>query len=652
MIKIIVALLLAVVLWFSSYIFSGLPNIDSLNNLRLISATQVYDINGELIAKLFEQNRIVVTKSNMSPYLLEAIVANEDTRFYQHVGIDPIGIARAMLVNIRTGSIAEGGSTITQQLAREMFLTQERTLMRKIKEAILAVILEFRFSKSEILEAYLNQVYLGEGTYGVEAAAQKYFGKSAGELSLSESAMIAGLARGPVLYSPYRDMGAALKRRSVVLDGMVGQGVITDSQRRKADVEPLLIKPKKERSVKASYFMDYIADLLVERYGADVVYQRGLKVYTTLDLKTQQEAERVLDKRQGAVLSIDPRNGYIKAMVGGNNYQDSQLNRVISEFRQPGSAFKPFVYATAINQGMKSNTIIIDEPVNIAGYKPQNYDKKNKGPMTLKKALRWSVNTVAVKVGQQVGIDEVLSLAKQSGITTIMPDDRNLATVLGGFTEGVSLMELTAAYSIFANGGIQSTPFAILRVEDEHGQILNQYQSTQHSVLSPEIAYIMTDMMMGVIQGGTGMGAEIGREAAGKTGTTDGYETAWFIGYTPELLTGIYIGNDDRTTVDISGTQVAEMWGKYMKTVLASEPSQRFAVPANIVKGIKICANSGQIAEYDCKDVEYDAFIKGTEPKEKSFVEKIKEKLLPESKNKDENASWKNWLKIPRLPGV
>lgn len=584
----------------------------------------------------------------MSPYLEEAIVANEDTRFYHHMGVDPIGIARALAVNLRSGGIVEGGSTITQQLAREMFLNQERTIVRKIREAILAMRIDFRFSKAEILEAYLNQVYLGEGAYGVEAAAQKYFGKPAAKLTLSESAMIAGLARGPALYSPYRDMDAALKRRSVVLSGMAKQGFITEEEKKVAEAEPLIVAPKKERAAKASYFIDYVADLLVEKYGEEAVYKRGLKAYTSLDLDMQEEAEKVLGSYQGAVVSLDPRNGHIKAMVGGNNYHESQLNRCVKERRQPGSAFKPFVYAEALNKGYRSNSILVDEQVDIAGYRPQNYDKKYKGAMTLKKALRWSVNTVAVKLGQQVGMPNVLGLAKKMGITTITAADDHLAAALGGLTEGVSLLELSKAYTPFANGGILSEPIALLKVEDERGRVLDEFDTKQYSVLSPENAYIMTDMLMGVIQGGTGQGAEIGREAAGKTGTTDGYETAWFIGYTPELLTGIYVGNDDRTGIDLSGTQVAAMWGRYMRKALHSERVETFAVPDTIVRGIKICAKTGERAEEGCDDVEYNAFVKGTEPKEKSLAQKFKEKILPPHEKEE---SWRKWFKVPRLPG-
>jgi penicillin-binding protein 1A len=632
-----------------SYAMLGLPDTNNINDLKLISATQVYDINGQLISKLFEQNRIVVTNSNMSPYLSKAIVANEDTRFYQHMGVDPIGIARALVVNLKTGSIAEGGSTITQQLAREMFLTQERTIIRKVREAILAIIIEFKFSKAEILQAYLNQVYLGEGAYGVEAAAQKYFGKHASELNLPESAMIAGLARGPVLYSPYRDIDAALKRRNVVLNGMLEQDYISIEEKNKAESEPLAVVYKKERSVNASYFIDYIAEQLVAKYGEETVYKSGLKVYTTLDLKTQEAVENVLGKYQGAVVALDPKTGYIKAMVGGNNYTESQRNRAVLEYRQPGSAFKPFVYAVALNQGLASNFIVVDEPVNISGYKPQNYDNEYLGKMTMKKALRWSINSVAVKMGQKVGMKEVLNLAKNMGITTLKEEDNNLAAALGGLTNGVNLLELSSAYTAFANHGVVSQPLSILRVEDEHGQVLDNYQATQKAVLNEDVAYIMTDMLMGAIKNGTATAANIGREAAGKTGTTDGYETAWFIGYTPELLIGIYVGNDDRSSVGISGSQVAGLWGKCMFKLVENKPVTKFEVPANIVKDVHICANTGDLADKNCKDDEYSAFIKGTEPK--SLLQKIKEKILPNQSNKEDSKKSNNWwLILPRLP--
>lgn len=646
-----VAITLIVLVFNSGCAFWGLPRTDTLENLQLVSATQVYDINGQLISKLFEENRVVVTINNISPYVQKAVVANEDSRFYSHIGIDPIGIIRAVWVNFRTGSLTEGGSTITQQLVKNMFLTQERTFIRKLKEAVLALIIERKFSKQEILQAYLNQVYFGEGAYGVEAAAQVYFGKHANELTLSESALLAGLPRGPNIYSPYIDTNAAINRRNTVLAGMVKEGYITPEEASIAQQEPLVLAGRKKRAVQASYFLDYVANELVGRYGANRVYKGGLKVYTTLDIKTQQAAESVLNQFQGAVLAIDPRTGYIKAMVGGRNYEESQRNRVITEVRQPGSAFKPFVYATALNQGLTSNAIIVDEPINIAGYTPQNYDKKFRGPITLKKALRLSVNVAAVKLGRQVGIDNVLALAQNMGISTLTSQDNNLAIALGGLTNGVNLLELTTAYTAFANGGILSRPIAIVKVLDENDQVLEESRLVQQSVLRPDIAYILTDMMKGVIESGTGTAAAIGREAAGKTGTTDNYETAWFIGYTPEMLVGIYVGNDDRKPVGISGSEVAAMWGQMMKKVIAGTPPTEFAVPPNVIKGVAVCADTGKRADSGCRDIEYSAFIRGTEPPILNYrpdqrAEKKAQNLQPDQG--DARPNWK--LILPRLP--
>lgn len=631
--------------------FLGLPHTDSLENLQMVSATQVFDINGQLISKLFEENRIVVSINNIAPYVQQAIVANEDTRFYNHIGIDPIGVLRAAIVNIRSGSLAEGGSTLTQQLAKNMFLTQERTFTRKIKEAVLAVIIERKFSKQEILQAYLNQVYFGEGAYGIEAASQVYFGKHSSELTLGESALLAGLPRGPNIYSPYIDLNAALERRNTVLSGMVKEGYITTDQARLAMQEPIALAGKKKRAVQASYFLDYIANQLVGKYGANRVYKGGLKVYTSLDIKTQQAAEGVLGQLQGAVIAIDPRNGYIKAMVGGRNYEESQLNRAVAEIRQPGSAFKPFVYAVGLNQGLAANSILVDEPINISGYSPQNYDKKHRGPITMKKALRWSVNVASVKLGQQVGIENVLSLAQNMGITTIVPQDNNLAASLGGLTNGVNLLELSTAYTAFANGGVLSRPITILKVLDENGQIIEENHPVQYSVLLPEVAYILTDMLTGVIENGTATPAAIGRSAAGKTGTTDNYETAWFIGYTPELLVGIYVGNDNRKPVGISGTEVSALWGKLMAKVTLGTPATEFTVPANIVKGIPICTDSGKRATPGCPEIEYSAFIKGTEPQTTDY--RVRPRLdRTDQDNEQEPRETKPRWKFPiRLPG-
>lgn len=634
------------------FTFFGLPSTDNLDTLQMKVATQVFDINGQLISKLFEQNRIVVSINSISPLIQQAIIANEDTRFYSHMGIDPIGILRAIWVNIRTGSLAEGASTITQQLAREMFLTQEQTFVRKLKEAMLAIILERKFSKQEILQAYLNQVYFGEGAYGVEAASQVYLGKHASELDLAESALIAGLVRGPNIFSPYADMNAALKRRSQVLQGMAGVGYITRQQAAEAQQEPIVLAGKKKRPVQASYFIDYVANDLVSRYGANRVYKGGLKVYTTLDIRQQQAAEAVLGKYQGAVVIMDPRNGHIRAMVGGRNYEESQINRAISEVRQPGSAFKPFVYATALNQGLAANSVIVDERININGYSPQNYDKKYLGPITLKKALRWSVNVAAVKVGQQVEMGNVLNLARSLGITTLVPQDDNLASALGGLTQGVNLLELCTAYTAFANEGVISKPVAVIKVLDENDQVLEENRLVQQSVLRPEIAYILTDMLKGVLENGTGTPANIGRPAAGKTGTTDNYETAWFVGYTPQILAGIYVGNDDRKPVEISGTQVSALWGQMMAKILTGTQPVDFLIPPNVVAGVPVCANSGKLATASCPETEYSAFIRGTEPvaaKSRARAGETPPAGNPAQPQEQRQRSKLPWLRLPGL---
>lgn len=608
------------------YALWDLPRSDSLESFRYQAATQIFDCNDESFAKLFEQNRVPVPIGEMSTYLPQAIVANEDTRFASHLGIDPIGILRSLLRNIMEGEIVEGGSTVTQQLAREMFLTQERTMTRKLKEALLALVLEQKFSKEEIMEAYLNQVYFGEGAYGVEAASQVYFHKKASELNLAESALIAGLARGPHLFSPYRDMNAAIRRRAEVLAGMRTIGYIREDEEWAANQEAIPIFERKKREVEASYFLDYVAQKLVEKYGEERVYQGGLKVYTTLDLAMQKEAESVLQGREGAVLILDVTNGAIRAMVGGRSYADSQRNRVVEEVRQPGSAFKPIVYAAALAQGMRTNSMVQDAQADFNGYRPRNYNNVYLGPITLKRALRDSSNVASVRLGKQVGIDAIFDLARRLGITTLTDSDRHLATVLGGMSEGVSLMELTAAYTSFGNQGIYSAPIAIRKIVDENDVVIEEGVLSQSAVLTPEIAYLMTDMLKEVLASGTGTPANIGREAGGKTGTTDGYETAWFIGYTPDLAAGIFVGNDDRTPVNISGTTVAGMWGQMMSRIYRERPVTKFVVPDTVITGVPVYYYNGKYAETADQNTEYSAFIKGTEPKSAKKTKKKEKK--------------------------
>jgi len=604
----------------SSAVFAyfGITGVGDLVRFAPSQATILYDNQGRTIGKLFEENRVVIPISQMPISLQHAIVAVEDERFYSHVGVDVIAIARAAWINLKTGTVKEGGSTITQQLAKTSMLTQEQTWTRKIKDALLALVIERRFTKQEILEAYLNQIYLGEGVYGVEAASSVYFGKQTKDLTLAECALLAGLPRSPEYYSPYVNPADSKSRRNLVLTKMVEQGYISDQQAQTAKREPIRLSGKKPRVAQASYFMDYVANQLVEKYGVDKVYRGGLRVYTGLDIDIQQAAEAALGKYQGAFVAIDPKTGFIRAMVGGRNYQESQLNRAVTFYRQPGSLMKPFVYAAAIDQGYKQNDIIIDEPITFGGkYSPQNFDKKYRGPITMKKAMRLSVNVAAVKMLNQVGIDNVISYAANLGISSLTPEDRNLALALGGITKGVNLLDITAAYATFANEGVKSKPITISRVEDSNGQVLEDHHVEQKSVLRPETAYLVTDMMRAVIEAsdGTGAGARLDRPAAGKTGTTDNYVTAWFIGYTPDLAAGLYLGNDNMDPIGLSGGYAASLWSEFMKKATAKMPPTDFAVPANVITGIRIATDTGRLATIFTPEVEIDAFLRGTEPR-------------------------------------
>lgn len=630
--------------------FFGLSGFGDLEKFAPSQATILYDSQGRVIGKLFEENRVVIPISQMPEHLQHAIVAVEDERFFQHFGIDVFAIARAMWRNFQAGAITEGGSTITQQLVKNAMLTQEQTWSRKIKDVLLAIVLERRYTKQEILEGYLNQIYLGEGVYGVEAAAQMYFGKRTKDLTLAECALLAGLPRNPEYYSPYEHLQEAKSRRNLVLGKMAAQGYITERQAQEAAKEPVWLAGKKPRIAQASYYMDYIANQLVEKYGANKVYRGGLKVYTSLDIDMQQAAEAVLGKYQGALVAIDPQTGYIKAMVGGRDYKESQINRATTFYRQPGSLMKPFVYAVAIDQGYKQNDIIMDEPITIGKYSPQNYDKKFRGPVTMKKAVRLSVNVAAVKMLNQVGIDNVINYASKLGISSLTSQDRNLALALGGITKGVNLLEMTSAYSAFANKGLICKPLSIVRVEDANGRILEEHRIEQKNVMRPETAYLVTDMMKAVIEAsdGTGTAARIGRPAAGKTGTTDNYLTAWFVGFTPSLAAGLYLGNDDMTTVGVSGSYAAGIWGEFMKKAMAKSAAQDFEVPPNIITGVRVAADTGKLASAISPEVEVDAFIRGTEPKAAD------DRRSPQQSAPEEKTQEKPFFKLPpiRIPNI
>nr|WP_092067169.1 penicillin-binding protein 1A [Dendrosporobacter quercicolus]NSL46444.1 PBP1A family penicillin-binding protein [Dendrosporobacter quercicolus DSM 1736]SDL50602.1 penicillin-binding protein 1A [Dendrosporobacter quercicolus] len=574
------------------------------NDIRPPASSQIYDINGHLITTVHSvENRVPVTLNKVPKNLQNAFISAEDTRFYQHMGIDPRGILRAAWSNISNRGVSEGGSTITQQLAKNAYLSQERTLKRKIQEAFLALQIERQYTKNEILELYLNQIYFGQGAYGVQAAAHLYFGKNVEDLNLAECAMLAGIPKSPNYYSPFNNLKAATERQAIVLDQMTKYGYIDHATARKAKSTKLDLSSHRtainEGGI-ASYFVNYVTQLLIDKYGADAVYKDGLKVYTSLDLNMQRAAEKAMTKLptyrtddhgvkqpQGALVAIDPRTGHIKAMVGGRG--NDQFNRAVMAERQPGSAFKPFVYLAAIESGLTPSTVIEDSKVTFGDWSPINYDGKLHGRVTMRAALERSLNIPTVKLAQEVGPDRPLYYAQQMGISTLVmqgyTNDRNLAMSLGGLTKGVTPLETASAYGVFANHGVRVDPVAILKIVDRNGKTLEQASPREQAVISERSAYIITDMLRGVITKGTGTAANIGRPAAGKTGTTSDYKDAWFVGYTPDLVAAVWMGNDNEGYLNgiTGGTTPAVIWQAFMTDALADIPQRDFIKPAGLV---------------------------------------------------------------------
>ncbi|MDU4962593.1 MAG: penicillin-binding protein 1A [Sporomusaceae bacterium] len=620
------------------------------------ASSQLFDVNGKVITTIHSvENRIPVSLNKIPQDLQSAFLAAEDIRFYQHSGVDIRAIGRAVLSNILDRGVSEGGSTITQQLAKNALLTQERTLKRKIQEAVLALQIERQYSKQEIFGMYLNQIYFGAGAYGVQAAAQVYFGKNAEDLSLPECAMLAGLPKSPNYYSPLNNMKAAKERQRVVLDQMVKYGFIDSATAAKAAKAEIKLAAKAHDSGFASYFIDYITQILIDKYGADAVYKDGLKIYTTLDIGMQRAAEKTMNnlpstsqsngikQPQGALVCLDPHTGYIKAMVGGRG--GDQFNRAVLAERQPGSAFKPFVYLAALENGMTAATIIDDKQISYAGgWTPQNYDHKFRGPISLRRALELSLNGVAVQVAQQVGPDKALQAAQQMGISTLVMQgavsDRNLAMSLGGLTRGVTPLEIASAYGVLANQGVRMEPTAIIKVVGRNGQILEEHKAQGKAVISERSAYLLTDLMKGVLQRGTGAGANIGRPAAGKTGTTSDYHDAWFIGYTPDLVAAVWIGNDNNADLDgiTGGTLPATMWREFMSAATASLPARDFPRPSGIVAAA-VSTKDGLLAkDPKDKDANNEIFIEGTQPTKISTYDPDKEKKPDEKDAKPGDA--------------
>ncbi|WP_354085205.1 PBP1A family penicillin-binding protein [Bradyrhizobium sp. S3.3.6] len=570
---------IGVVIWVGAH----LPPIQSLEIPKRPPTIQIVGMDGSLLAQRGEMAGANVSLKDLPPYLPKAFIAIEDRRFYSHFGIDPIGILRALVTNVLHRGVSQGGSTLTQQLAKNLFLTQERTMARKLQEAELAIWLERKHSKNEILELYLNRVYFGSGAYGVEAAAQKYFGKPARSVTIAEAAMLAGLVKSPSRLAPNRNPEGAEARAQIVLAAMADAKFITEAQAQASIGHPSYnVKPVGAGTV--NYVADWIGEVLDDLVGQ---IDDSIKVETTIDPKLQAAAEAaVIDElaaksvkfnvSQGALVAMTP-DGAVRAMVGGRNYSDSQYNRAVTAKRQPGSSFKPFVYLTAMEQGLTPDTVRQDAPIEVKGWKPENYTHEYFGAVTLTQALAMSLNTVAIRLGLEVGPKNVVRTAHRLGISSKLEPNASIA--LG--TSEVSVVELVGAYAAFANGGFAAAPHVVTRIRTLDGKLLYMRQPDEHNqVIEPRYVGMMNTMMRETLISGTAKKAEIpGWQAAGKTGTSQDYRDAWFIGYTSNLVTGVWLGNDDNspTRKATGGGLPVEVWTRFMRT--AHEGVQVAALP-------------------------------------------------------------------------
>jgi len=701
----------------------------------LSQSTIIYDIKGEPISQIFLERRSWVSLEKIPIYLRQAFIAAEDNRFYKHKGVDLRGIIRAAWADIKARKVVQGGSTITQQVAKLFFLTPKRSIKRKVKEILLARRLEALLSKDEILELYLNLIYFGSGAYGVEEAAKTYFGKHVWDLNLPECAALAAIPRSPARYNLFRHPENNKERREYVLERMLQEGYITSSQMFKAKNAKLkLVKKERSWADKAPYFTEMIRQYLVSKYGSEEVYQKGLKVYTTLDLRLQKIAQealkeglRELDKKEnpyrgplgniendfrltskeykkgkiykaivkrvlkdqvivdlgkeegviphnglswifkkelkgkkitdilkekdiilvrirkkasdgrwilsleqepeveGALVCIDLTSGEIRALVGGYDFERSKFNRVLQAHRQPGSAFKPIIYTAAMDTGFTPASIILDAPITFEMqgpeeeakaflWKPENYTEKFYGPTRLRVALAHSRNVVTIKLLKKMGIKVAIRYARKLGIKSPLRADLSLA--LGG--SEVTPMELTRAYTTFPTGGKLIEPIFIKKVEDREGHILEENRATFTPVIPEDTAYVMTSLLESVIKEGTGKKAQaLQRPCAGKTGTTNEFRDAWFIGFTPRLITGVYVGYDDHRPLGYAETgarAALPIWLSFMKQAVANDPPEPFSVPSSVVFA-KIDPDTGMLASFDNPKAQFEVFKQGTEPK-------------------------------------
>jgi penicillin-binding protein 1A len=644
--------------WFAHDLTAGLPTKAEVRDLgEMAQATTILDARDRPVFTIFKEQRLEVPFERISPNLLKAVISVEDQRFYDHGGVDIVRVAAAVLRNVREGRRAEGGSTITQQLARQSFLSRDKTYRRKLKEVMLAAHIEREYSKKEILEMYLNKVYFGDGLYGVEAASLGYFGKHASDLTVPEAALLAGLIQSPSSYAPTVNPDRALARRTIVLQAMASNGVITTQELEAAKHSPMRLSNAIEmKETFGLYFKEQVRKELVERFGGTRVAQGGLKVYTTLDSDLQQAAEKILedgitaiekrrgykhDRRgekdakeylQGALVAIEPQSGAVRVMVGGRDFVDSRFNRATQAKRQSGSAFKPFVYAAAIEEGYSPASVIsnltapIDTPQ--GGWVPED-EHSSASSMTMRSALRTSSNRAAVQMLNTIGIQDAVTYAQRLNVGT-PPSVPSLAL---GSSE-VTLIALTSAYGAFADAGVVRTPVLIRRVEDQDGKVIYQDPAKSQRAVSEATAFLMSSMLADVVNSGTAYKARqagFTLPAAGKTGTTNEYVDAWFVGFTPHLITGVWVGFDQPKTIisnGYAGELAVPIWGGFMKVATKGAKPDWFERPANVV-GVTVCRISGKLPNYGCSNVQAmdengfietksmvytDYFVKGTQP--------------------------------------
>ena len=730
---------------FIYFLVDGLPSISSLKDYRPSIITRVYADDGQLIDEFYLEDRKVVHVTDLPKFVIQAFVAAEDARFFRHKGIDTNSIIRAFFKNVEAGTIVQGGSTITQQVAKSLFLSPEKKYIRKLKEAILAYRIDKYLKKYEILNLYLNHIYLGHGAYGIETASQHYFAKTAKELTFPEAALLAGLPKAPSRYSPSLHPERARRRQTYVLDRMAEDGYITEKEKQVALETPVELKKEENKAKLAPYFTENVRRYIQTKYGSDVLYREGLEVYTTLDMTCQKAARdaverglRELDKRQGyrgvlkrvpeegiesfvqdmkvgpdkplegcivkaivvdvdsggkivrlrvgeyegtmtlknmswaripdpkiaynaakvknpadvlktgdvvevkvlsvadgkldlaleqepqvqgALLAMDSNTGKIKAMVGGRSYKKSEFNRATQSKRQPGSAFKPFIFTAAFDKGMTPATTLMDSPVIYKDtlkdslWKPQNYSEKFYGPTTLRTALIKSRNLITIKLLKEIGINYAADYAVNMGITT--PLARDLSMALG--TSGVTLLEMVRGYGIFANGGKRVKPFFIKKIVDRTGNIVEENRPEAEQAVDPGIVYITSHLLQEVVKGGTGWRVRaLGRPVAGKTGTTNNLKDAWFMGFTPSLVAGVWVGFDDLKPLgkyETGSRAASPIFLYFMEKALAGTPVESFSPPEGVVF-TKIDPETGALAGPDSEKYIFECFLEGTEPTE------------------------------------